>query len=57
MRATRLHGPDARWTILLQYAAGAQGFEQRLAPGTEFDGELRFYPGAYPLRAQIRRQD
>lgn len=57
VRATWLHGPDARWALLLQYAAGAQGFEQQLAPGTEFDGELCFYPGAYPLRAQVRRQD
>ncbi|CAH0318911.1 hypothetical protein SRABI118_05166 [Massilia sp. Bi118] len=58
VRATWLHGdPDARWALLLQYAAGAQGFELQLAPGTEFDGELRFYPGAYPLRAQIRRQE
>ena len=56
VRATWLHGPDARWA-LLQYAAGAQGFEQQLAPGTEFDGELCFYPSAYPLRAQFRRQD
>lgn len=40
VRATRLHGPDTRWALLLQYAAGAQGFEQQLSPGTEFDGEL-----------------
>jgi len=57
VRATWLHGPEARWALLLQYAAGAQGFEQQLSPGTEFDGELCFYPGAYPLRAQIRRQE
>jgi hypothetical protein len=58
VRATWLQGgPDARWALLLQYAAGAQGFELQLAPGTEFDGELCFYPGAYPLRAQIKRQD
>jgi hypothetical protein len=57
VRATWLHGPDARWALLLQYAAGAQGFEQQLSPGTEFDGELCFHPGAYPLHAQIRRQE
>jgi hypothetical protein len=39
--------------LLLQYAAGAQGFEQQLSPGTEFDGELCFHPGVYPLRAHI----
>jgi SWIM zinc finger len=57
VRVTWLHGPDTRWALLQQYAAGTQGFEQQLAPGTEFDGELCFYPGAYPLRAQIRRQE
>jgi hypothetical protein len=66
VRATWLRGTphgaldsnaDARWALLLQYAAGAQGFEQQLAPGTVFDGELCFYPGAFPLRAQIKRQE
>jgi hypothetical protein len=57
-RATWLHGAgEGRWALHLQYAVGAQGFEQQLAPGTEFDGDLCFYPSAYPLRAQIRRQD
>jgi hypothetical protein len=50
-------GAEARWALLLQYAAGTQGFEQQLAPGTAFDGELCFYPSAYPLRAQIKRQE
>jgi hypothetical protein len=57
-RATWLHGAGVgRWALHLQYAVGTQGFEQQLAPGTEFDGDLCFYPSAYPLRAQIRRQD
>jgi hypothetical protein len=57
VRTTWLHGPDTRWALLLQYAAGTQGFEQQLAPGTEFDGELCYYPSAYPLRALVKRQD
>jgi hypothetical protein len=58
VRVTWLNGgPDARWALVLQYAVGAQGFEQQFAPGTEFDGELCFYPSAYPLRAQVRRQE
>jgi hypothetical protein len=58
VRATWLHGASQeRWALHLQYAVGTQGFEQPLAPGTAFDGELCFYPSAYPLRAQIRRQD
>lgn len=58
VRATWLHGAgQGRWALHLQYAVGTQGFEQQLAPGTEFDGDLCFYPSACPLRAQIRRQD
>jgi hypothetical protein len=58
VRATWLHGAGQdRWALHLQYAVGTHGFEQQLAPGTEFDGELCFYPSAYPLRAQVRRQD
>jgi hypothetical protein len=58
VRMTWLYGGhDARWALLLHYAAGAQGFDLQLAPGTAFDGELCFYPSAYPLRAQIKRQE
>ena len=58
VRATWLYGGhDARWALLLQYAAGTQGFDLQLAPGTAFDGELCFYPSAYPLRVQIKRQE
>lgn len=58
VRATWLHGASqGRWALHLQYAVGTQGFEQQLAPGTEFDGDLCFYPSAYPLRAHIRRQE
>lgn len=57
VRASWLRGAASkRWALLLQYAAGTQGFEQALAPGTEFDGALHFYPGAYPLRALIGQQ-
>ena len=58
VRATWLHGAaTGRWALHVQYAVGTQGFELQLAPGTAFDGELCFYPSAYPLRAQVRRQD
>jgi hypothetical protein len=57
VRATWLRGATGgRWALLLHYAVGNQGFEQQLAPDTEFDGELCFYPSAYPLRAQLRQQ-
>jgi len=59
VRATWLYGggKEARWALLLQYAAGTQGFDLQLAPGTAFDGELCFYPSAWPLRAQVKRQE
>jgi hypothetical protein len=58
VRSTWLHGADTgRWALHLQYAVGTQGFEQQLAPGTAFDGGLCFYPSAWPLRAQIQRQE
>ena len=58
VRATWLHGAgQGRWALHLQYAVGTQGFEQQLAPGTAFDGDLCFHPSAWPLRAQIRRHD
>lgn len=45
---------SGRWALLLHYAAGAQGFEVSLPVGTEFDGELCFFPGAWPLRAVVK---
>ena len=58
VRSTWLLGAaTGRWALHLQYAVGTQGFEQQLAPGTAFDGDLCFYPSAWPLRAQIRHQD
>ena len=57
VRASWLRGAtSARWALVLQYAAGAQGFEQGLVPGTAFDGALHFYPGAFPLRALVGQQ-
>jgi hypothetical protein len=57
VRATWLRGASTgRWALLLHYAAGSQGFETAIAPGITFGGDLCFYPGAYPLRAQIRQQ-
>ncbi|MES2260755.1 MAG: SWIM zinc finger family protein [Pseudomonadota bacterium] len=58
VRATWLRGvASARWALVLHFAVGTQGFEHPLAVGTQFDGELNFYPGAWPLRALIKRQD
>nr|WP_229513173.1 SWIM zinc finger family protein [Massilia sp. AB1] len=56
-RATWLYGTGTRrWALLLQFAVGTQGFEQSVPVGTQFDGELCFYPSALPLRALVRQQ-
>jgi len=57
VRTTWLRGASSgHWALVLHYAAGTQGFDQVLHPGTEFDGELCYYPGAWPLRALVRQQ-
>ncbi|RYE96593.1 MAG: SWIM zinc finger family protein [Oxalobacteraceae bacterium] len=57
VRASWLRGATSgHWALVLQYAAGTQGFEQGLVPGTAFDGALHFYPGAFPLRALVGQQ-
>ncbi|MDX2004265.1 MAG: SWIM zinc finger family protein [Meiothermus sp.] len=44
-----------RWALLLEFAFGKQPFEQFLAFGDVWEGELAFYPSAYPLRAVPKR--
>ena len=44
------------WAVFLQFAVGTQGFDRPIAVGSEFEGELVFYPGAAPLRALIKEQ-
>jgi hypothetical protein len=57
VRATWLHGArTARWALLMQFAGGGQAFDRLLTVGTQFDGELCFYPSAVPLRALIKEQ-
>ncbi len=48
-----------RRAMVLQFAAGNQGFESSFAVGAEFQGKLCFYPSARPLRAIVveRRED
>ena len=56
-RATYLRGKKSgSWALFLQYAVGSQGFERPIVVGSEFDGELVFYPSASPLRALIKEQ-
>jgi hypothetical protein len=45
-----------RTALLLAFAAGGQPLEPGPAPGTRFEAELVFYPGALPLRALVRER-
>ena len=45
-----------RTALLLAFSAGGQPLEPGPAPGTRFEAELVFYPGAHPLRALVRER-
>ncbi len=42
-----------RLALILQFAAGTQGFEQTFRVGSQFSCELTYYPGAVPIRAVL----
>ena len=42
---------------MLSFAAPGQTLATDLVPGTEFRGDLTFYPGAAPLRALVAERD
>ena len=55
IRRTWLAGEaSGRSALLLQFAAGAQPFAASWLPGTAFEGELAFYPGAGMRRALLK---
>ncbi len=43
--------------LLLDFAPANQPFDQTVFPGTEFEADLAFYPGALQLRALIRTRE
>ena len=45
---------SARRALLLQFAVGTQPFEASCVPGTAFEAELAFWPGAGAQRALIK---
>jgi SWIM zinc finger len=54
-RRTWLLGEDSRrHALILQFAASGAPFAEGFVSGTVVEGELAFYPGAYPLRAVVR---
>jgi hypothetical protein len=42
--------------LVLAFAAPGQPLDRSLVPGTLLDAELVFFPGAYPLRALVKRR-
>ncbi|GIF03670.1 SWIM zinc finger family protein [Actinoplanes siamensis] len=57
-RRTWLHGSStSRFALVLSFAAPGQPLAADLVPGTEFRGDLCFYPGAAPLRALVAARD
>ncbi|MCY1145346.1 DUF5691 domain-containing protein [Actinoplanes sp. Pm04-4] len=53
-RRTWLRGAgQGRFALVLSFAAPGQPLVSDLVPGTEFRGELTFYPGSAPLRALV----
>jgi hypothetical protein len=53
-RTWLLGGNTGRYALVLQFAAAGAPFAEGFFSGLVFDGELAFYPGAYPLRAVVR---
>jgi hypothetical protein len=45
-----------RFALVLHFAHAAQPLDASLVPGTAFEGELAFFPGAGPLRALIKER-
>lgn len=47
---------SGRSALLLQFAAGAQNFASSWLPGTAFEADLAYWPGALPQRALLKGQ-
>jgi hypothetical protein len=55
VQRTWLIGEKTRQAALVvNFAAGAQPLDVSLTPGTTFEGEVAFYPGARPERALVK---
>jgi hypothetical protein len=45
-----------RRALILQFAVGDGGFQALFAPGTRFEGDLAFWPSAWPQRALVKER-
>ena len=55
-RTWLLGARQARWALVLQFAAAGAPFESVLVPGTRLQAALVYWPSAYPLRALVRER-
>lgn len=44
---------NQRWALILAFATAGQAFESNFIVGTRLQAGLRYYPGAFPMRASI----
>lgn len=57
IQRTWLRGKNTnRWALVLHFAHGMTPLDISLSPGFSFEGELVFFPGAYPLRALVKKK-
>jgi|LSQX01.2.fsa_nt_gb hypothetical protein len=58
VQRTWLQGTESgRPAMILHFAHGTAPLDTSLVPGTCFNGEVVFFPGAYPLRALIKSRE
>lgn len=54
---TWLYGERSRrWALVLSFAHGAGMLDTTLIAGHEFEGELVYYPGSFPLRTLVKNR-
>jgi hypothetical protein len=56
-RSWLLGRTDGRWAMHLAFSVAGQPFDVRLIPGTALAAELRYFPSAWPLRADLGERD
>jgi hypothetical protein len=58
VQRTWLHGRETgRWALVLAFAHGTAPLDTSLVSGTQFRGEIVYFPGAAPLRALVKTRD
>ncbi|WP_213450572.1 SWIM zinc finger family protein [Rhizomonospora bruguierae] len=55
-RRVWLHGASGRPALVLSFAPPGAPLDSALVPGLAYDADLRFYPGAQPLRAVVSQR-